>query len=863
MRRLLLLVILSACAHKSSSTTKTIGAAGGTVTASDGAAKLVIPAGALAHDVAITLTKAKTPPVTSDANVDVATAYVVTSPTVDLAIPAEIHLPRPAAKTPARAASIARDAQSIACQTVFQDQGAGTCWYPGSTIADCPAAYPVLYGFNPTFTYKTFSGPAVFCGSAPTPNSEVVFINDLTTYLPVTNDPTEVVGGLSHLGNGAFATASDTQAPRVALTVVPTVSGEEVTLTLQADATDAARDNPTLIFGPGFHPVDHVQFYRIDSIAVDDNGNTTTTSTPLGEAALAPFIINLPAAGVSDALDKVYGVLAFDAAGNIGSDFRYVARPKPVVNAFTPTPSTLGPLGGAVTLAWQVSNADTISIDQGIGDVTGHQSATAHITATTTFTLSATNSAGTTTAQVIVSVMKTDDIYVDVNVGDDAHSGLLGAPVKTITKALTLVKPNGTVYLYDGAFTYQNEGASPPVQLEVPDTVTIRAINPRAATITGIQLNFSGSNGAIYDVHFSGEYGFIATHGSNAGTLLLSGIEMEGGGNSSLYLRGPIATTLSPGSLSGSYSTVCPSQVLADLGSGASLTVTGGSFLCHGEGNPPYAMFTVVSASLTLDGVTVSNFASRLIGSQTAGTIVLKNGTVVDNVGAAHGRDNASGIATIALSGTPSLLLDASSLTHIPGQGIFIGAGSTATVTLQNGALVQGAGLPNLQDAGTGILAENGTAVVDLSIKSNSSVSGNGTNLFLFAGTLDADHAHIDGAYGNGIQLNDPYYASDVGSFTMKMRNSTLKNIGSTPNSVGLSFYSPVQLQAYSIDLGTAADPGGNFLQNSGLGILINTASVFTIDAAGNTWRNDATYQPGVTSGNTIDWNTGTSSIRL
>lgn len=60
--------------------------------------------------------------------------------------------------------------------------------------------------------------------------------------------------------------------------------------------------------------------------------------------------------------------------------------------------------GESVTLIWQVSGADTVSIDQGIGEVFSISSISLNPTDTTTYTLTATNTAGSVTATVTVTV---------------------------------------------------------------------------------------------------------------------------------------------------------------------------------------------------------------------------------------------------------------------------------------------------------------------------------------------------------------------------------------------------------------------------------------------------------------------------
>ena len=119
-------------------------------------------------------------------------------------------------------------------------------------------------------------------------------------------------------------------------------------------------------------------------------------------------------AGVVDDL-QIYDV-ALSAANvmtlyqNPGSTID-VSQPSqvPVVYDFDPDDGYVL-AGTTVTLRWQELGADTVTIDQGIGDVTSNTSAdgigstTVTVNATTTFTLTAGNGQGDTTAQTTVHV---------------------------------------------------------------------------------------------------------------------------------------------------------------------------------------------------------------------------------------------------------------------------------------------------------------------------------------------------------------------------------------------------------------------------------------------------------------------------
>jgi uncharacterized protein YkwD/chitodextrinase len=76
--------------------------------------------------------------------------------------------------------------------------------------------------------------------------------------------------------------------------------------------------------------------------------------------------------------------------------------PVPVINSFTASPSAIT-AGQSATLSWSVTGATSISIDNGIGAVTG-TSQPISPGSTTVYTLTASNSGGSATAKVTVTV---------------------------------------------------------------------------------------------------------------------------------------------------------------------------------------------------------------------------------------------------------------------------------------------------------------------------------------------------------------------------------------------------------------------------------------------------------------------------
>ena len=74
-----------------------------------------------------------------------------------------------------------------------------------------------------------------------------------------------------------------------------------------------------------------------------------------------------------------------------------------LLELFSSNPSTINP-GGTSTLLWTVTGANSVSIDQGIGPVEVVGTRVVSPTASTVYTISATNSAGTVTRSAVTTV---------------------------------------------------------------------------------------------------------------------------------------------------------------------------------------------------------------------------------------------------------------------------------------------------------------------------------------------------------------------------------------------------------------------------------------------------------------------------
>lgn len=113
--------------------------------------------------------------------------------------------------------------------------------------------------------------------------------------------------------------------------------------------------------------------------------------------------VNGTGVDVTPTVSTSYVLTATTAAGSTTASLQVDVtqqQPLPVISSFT---ATAPGADGSATLSWNVTGANTVTIDQGIGNVTGN-SITVTPSATTTYTLSATNDAGTATAQATAVV---------------------------------------------------------------------------------------------------------------------------------------------------------------------------------------------------------------------------------------------------------------------------------------------------------------------------------------------------------------------------------------------------------------------------------------------------------------------------
>ena len=129
------------------------------------------------------------------------------------------------------------------------------------------------------------------------------------------------------------------------------------------------------------------------------NGAASVSINP-GIGMVSPFGAQI----VSPTASTTYIITAMNSAGSVSSLVTVTTIPAlPVITSFTATPNTLI-AGQSSTLQWTVTDATSISISPDIGAVQSSGSKVVSPPATTTYTLTATNNAGSITVSISVTI---------------------------------------------------------------------------------------------------------------------------------------------------------------------------------------------------------------------------------------------------------------------------------------------------------------------------------------------------------------------------------------------------------------------------------------------------------------------------
>jgi hypothetical protein len=152
------------------------------------------------------------------------------------------------------------------------------------------------------------------------------------------------------------------------------------------------------------------------SISAGQSSELDWTVTGATSVSIDQGIGNVALSGtraVSPATTTVYTLTASNSAGSVtattqvavsGATSPPTTAGFPVISSFAASPSTIS-LGTFTTLSWNVSNATSVSINQGVGTVGSSGSIVVSPSTTLTYTLTASNANGSQTATALVQVV--------------------------------------------------------------------------------------------------------------------------------------------------------------------------------------------------------------------------------------------------------------------------------------------------------------------------------------------------------------------------------------------------------------------------------------------------------------------------
>jgi hypothetical protein len=219
---------------------------------------------------------------------------------------------------------------------------------------------------------------------------------------------------------------------------------------------------------------------------------------------------------------------------------------RPVIKVFSASPSVISP-GDVSTLSWTVAGANNVSIDQGVGNVALSGSTTIMPQATITYTITANNAAGNSTARCQVTVRGTSPVA----------SQPVSKPVINSFKA----EPSSLV-----------AGGSATLSWDIKDATEIK-ISPDIGTVEpGVTLLVSPVQTTMYTITASNSAGSESTS-LTVTVRLAEQPQLQGGNTVNLTLvAGESGSLIKSGSNYGKSSAVCAGDTPMNLPSRAFLS---------------------------------------------------------------------------------------------------------------------------------------------------------------------------------------------------------------------------------------------------------------------------------------------------
>lgn len=397
--------------------------------------------------------------------------------------------------------------------------------------------------------------------------------------------------------------------------------------------------------------------------------------------------------GVRPGATTSYTLTATNTFGSTRAAVTVMVGNPPTLAAFTASPAKVAP-GQSSTLSWVVTGSPGMMMNPGVGPVTG-TSVVVRPAATTAYTLSATNSFGSVTASVtvtvgsppaIVSFTRTPALLPAGQSGTlswsvTGASGMIISPgVGAVTGTSVVVKPAATTtYTLAATNTYGSTTATAMLVVGSPPTITSLRASPAvvaAGQSATLSWTVTGSPGLMMNPVVGPVTGTsVVVKPSSTTTYTLSAANSFGSTAATVTV-----VVGSPPAITGFKAT--PSIVAAGQSSTLSWGVTGspGMTISPGVGAVSGTSVIVKPSSTTLYALSATNTYGTTMATA---TVVVGGPPTITGFKATPAAVTSGQSTTLswAVTGSPGLMIN-SGVGPVTGTSVVVKPSSTTTYTM-------------------------------------------------------------------------------------------------------------------------------------------------------------------------------------